>query len=202
MSEYRKVLPLPRPVDVEAALEDAARILGELREDGALIGGVALAVFGIERFTKDVDLAVSVSTNGKLEPRVKDRDLQPLRIGGISIRAAAGVRVDFIDHRFEYRALYEEAIAAAKASGLEIQAGAVTIPVVPMVYLLAMKLGASRPLDERDVLALVAKPELDYPAAREIVRKHLGTYAARQLDRFARQAGRADAPKDYSNEPS
>jgi hypothetical protein len=109
------------------------------------------------------------------------------------------VRVDLIDRRFEYRALFEEAIAAAVSEGLRATVGAHRVPVVPLSYLVALKLAADRPQDEADLLALLPREDLDYRKARDVVYRHLGHFAARRLDRVARAAGRGDAPTDYEN---
>lgn len=47
----------------------------------------------------------------------------PLRIGGVSICTPSGVRADFINHRFLYRALFEELIEAAKREGPLMRVG-------------------------------------------------------------------------------
>lgn len=137
---------VPKPVDVQQALAEAMETLTPLGADLALIGGVALAVHGIERFTKDVDLATTTTLCAAAEAALgPDTDPLPLRLGGISFRSRSGVRVDLIDRR-----------------------------------------------------ALLAKPDLDYRRARDIVHRHVGPYAARRLDKLARAAHRTDAPDDYA----
>ncbi len=190
------VVPLPEPIDAEGALAEAlARLAGV--EDLALIGGVTLAIHGWPRFTKGVDLAATVAATAEAERRYMGDETVPLRIGGLSVATRAGVRVDLIDRRFEYRALFEEAIAAARAEGPRTRAGAHEVAVVPKVYLAALKLLADRPQDEVDLGVLLADPTLDYRVARAIVARQLGAYAARRFDRLARAARRADAPDDY-----
>lgn len=193
----REVLRLPKPVDVQQALVEAMARLRPLGDDFALIGGVALAVHGIERYTKDVDLATTVAQTAAAERSLTDLDLRPLKLGGVSLLTGSGVRVDLIDRRFEYRGLFEEAIREAKESGLVAQSGAVELPVVALPHLVAMKLIADRPQDEADLHALLGKPQLDYRRARAIVLAHVGPYAARRLDKRARAANRSDAPDDY-----
>ncbi|MCC7384189.1 MAG: hypothetical protein IT384_20260 [Deltaproteobacteria bacterium] len=108
--------------------------------------------------------------------------------------------MDLIDHRFKYRALYEEAIRAAHREGTPVEVGGAKLPVVPLHYLVAMKLIAGRPQDEADLDLLLKRADLDYTKSRGVVEAHAGEYAARALDRFARNAGRADAPRDYADE--
>lgn len=193
------VREIPRPVDVRGALVEILGRLDAVEGPRALIGGVALAIYGIERFTKDADLAVSVAQSGAAEKLLADADPRPLRIGGVSVASSSGVRIDLIDHRFKYRALFEEAIAAAVAEGPTASLGERTIPVVPLVYLIALKLAAGRPRDESDLEAILRQRDLDYRRAREVVAKHLGDFAARYLDRLARAAGRIDTPRDYDD---
>lgn len=190
---------MPRPVDTVGALAEAIRRLAAIEGDKALIGGVALSVYGIVRYTKDVDLAVSVAQSSAAEALFADADPQPLRIGGVSILTSSGVRVDLIDRRDRYGALYAEAIEAAHREGKRARAEDVEIPVVPLPYLVAIKMAADRPKDEADLDSMLRLPELDLARTRQIVEKHLGPFAAGRLDRLARAVGRSDAPKDYEN---
>lgn len=63
-----------------------------------------------------------------------------------------------------------------------------------------MKIASPRDQDEADLAFLLRHPELDYPQAREIVRRHLGFIVARYLDRTARQVGRTDASPEYDED--
>lgn len=195
----REPIELPRPADVSGTLAEALARLHPIVGPRALIGGVALAVYGIERYTKDVDLAVTVAQSGAVETQLADADPRPLTIGGVSIATSTGMRVDLTDHRFQYRALYEEAIDVAVKSGPKIRAGDQEICAVTREYLLAMKMAADRPKDELDLAAMLDDPELDYRRARAIVEQHLGPFAARRLDRLGRSAGRTEAPADYAD---
>jgi len=44
---------------------------------------------------------------------------------------------------------------------------------------------------------LLKRPELEFRAARDIVKQHLGDIVARYLDRAARIAGRSDVAQEY-----
>jgi len=198
-SGERDLREVPEPVDVRGALREAIDRLASIEGQRALIGGVALAIHGIERFTKDVDLAVTVQQAGAIEAAGGVADLRPLKIGGVSFATSSGVRVDLIDRRFEYRALFEEAIAVAQREGPSATVGDRRIPVVTLPHLVAMKLAAGRPKDESDLAAILAQSALDYARARQIVKQHLGDFAARYLDRLARTAGRDDMPEDYAD---
>lgn len=195
----KRLLDLPKPVDVQNALVEALDKLEHTVTEYALIGGVALGVHGIERFTKGVDLAVTEAGSAAAARALPDADPTPLKIGGISFAMSKGVRVDLIDRRFEYRALFEEVIREAKKDRLFAKADRHEVPVVPLHYLVALKLAADRPQDEADLQNILRKDELDYPRAREIVHRHIGHFAARRLDRAARALRRKDAPEDYEN---
>jgi hypothetical protein len=163
---------------------------------------VALSIHGIERYTKDIDLALTLSDIGLVEPLLQSFDPRPLRIGGISFLTKAGIRVDLIDRRVSYQALFEEAISSAHQKGIEAKTASYTISVLSLSYLVALKVLADRPQDEADPSKILSRKDLDYTGARDIVFRHVGDYAARRLDRMARIAGRVDAPKDYSAEDS
>jgi hypothetical protein len=196
----RDVRGLPRPQNIQAMFEDALELFERVvPERPVLIGGVALAVHGVERYTKDIDFAVTEAQSAAIERAFPDRDPRPLRVGGVSVASRSGGRIDFIDRRFEYRALFEEAISAAQREGVIARAGEREAAVVPLPYLIAMKMAGDRPRDEADLAALLERADLDYRRAREVVHRHLGHFAARRLDRMARQALRADAPPDYEN---
>lgn len=197
MSEPRAEGELPRPIDVSAALLEALDLLSPLAVSPVLISGVALAFYGVERFTKDVDLAVRQHESAALAPLLANHDPRPLRIGGLSVATASGVRVDLIDRRVDYEALFVEAIEVARRRGPLARVGDKKVPVMPLSYLIALKLLAGRPNDELDVRALLRVPQLDYAEVRAIVKKHLGAFARDYLDRFARAEGVEGAPAAY-----
>jgi hypothetical protein len=196
-----KITKLPRPRDLGAASAQAQRLFGGVPGGLVLIGGVALQAFGHERATKDVDFAVTRAGAAEAERLAREQGMEvtPLRIGGVSI-ALGSVSVDLVDRRFEVEPLFLEAMEAARTAGtrVEVEDG-LEVPVVPLEYLVALKVVPMRPQDEADLAYLLAEPRLDYPMAREIVRRNLGGVVARFLDRLARLAGRADVRPDYDS---
>jgi hypothetical protein len=201
-TDEQATLVLPKPVDVLAALEEALDILSTEQLLPVLIGGIALSAYGIERYTKDVDLALSSVEIAKAHPLVQLKDVRPLRIGGLSFLTDVGVRVDLLDRHVDYGSLFQAAIEQARKSGPFTKVGKHKLAVVPIQFLMAMKLIADRPQDEADLNKLLQRKELDYPTARDIVYQYLGAFAAQRLDRLARIAGCKDAPPDYSPEDS
>jgi len=170
---------------------------------GALIGGAAVQAYGHDRATKDVDFAVSRTTAAAIERTLRDNkaESKPLKIGGLSLMTAEGA-IDFIDRRHGPYALFEEAVGAAVTAATYVQADGVRVPVVPLEYLVALKMVGVRTQDEADLDFLLRRPELDYREARDVVTRHLGEVVARYLDRAARLAGRVDAPRDYEDDAS
>jgi hypothetical protein len=173
-------------------------LLRSLGGSFALIGGAALQAYGLERYTKDVDFAVSEEQAARAALEWKG-ETRPLRIGGVSLKTEDSA-IDLVDRRVELRALFEEAIEATVRGGFVIRAGTEEVPVVPIEYLAAMKMASPRGQDEVDLEFLLKQPDLDYGLAREIVRRHLGFVVARLLDRMARRVGRTDARRDYEDD--
>lgn len=192
---------LPSPIDLTAAIDEVVARYGDLVEDLVLIGGAALQAYGIVRATRDVDFAVTREGSAAIEraARAAGHAVSPLRIGGVSV-TVGGLSADFVDRRVEVEPLFLEAIAAARRSGFTVEVGPRAVLVVPLEYLVALKMVGVRPQDEADVARMLAIDALDYGEARAIVERHLGGVAARYLDRAARQAGRRDAPRAYDDE--
>jgi hypothetical protein len=201
-SDPIEVRPFPKPIDAAGALTEALARLQPLGINTVLIGGVALAVYGIERYTKDVDLAITMKDLARVAPLLSHQDPRPLRIGGLSFLTSLGVRVDLIDRRVSYQALFEELISVANQRGLLTRLGDQEVRVAPLAYLVALKMIADRPQDELDLQRILLLQELDYALTRDIIQRHLGPYAAERLDKLARAAGRKEPPKEYSPEDS
>lgn len=138
----------------------------------AVIGGLAMQLYGSPRFTRDLDL---VSDGIPREPG----DLRPLRrlsFGGTAFASPSGIEIDWIAREDAYRALYEESLEQARArrDGL---------PVVQVEHLATMKFATLRPKDYEDLMFLLGKPGLvDIEQARTIVFRTLGGQFA--LDQF------------------
>ena len=163
-----------------AAIEDAIAEVAELaRESGvevALIGGVAMELLGSDRMTSDVDFACS----GLLE-HVQIRG--SLSFGGVAVLTSRGHPVDLVVRNDAYAGLYEEALESAVLEpGLPVK-------VVLPRYLAAMKMAAGRDKDESDLKTLIRLGVVTFDDMVDVVRRHLGEYAVRELrgvfDEFA-----------------
>lgn len=157
------------PRDIDEVLAEVAAIALRENIDVAVVGGVAMSVYGSDRLTKDVDVA---SVDEYL-PGLKE--VKRLSFGGMVARTPRGRVVDLIVRDDEYRDLYNAAVDSARDEGLPLK-------VVSPEYLLALKMAAARDKDELDVKFLLSAGVVDLRVARLVVRDHLGEYAARVLD--------------------
>ena len=74
------------------------------------------------------------------------------------------------------------------------------VPVVPLDYLITMKMVSGSRKDTQDVeYMLMEVADEDYPAIREVVDRYLGIAAVERLDDLARSAGIASAGRRYKN---
>lgn len=146
-----------------------------------------------QQFTKDVDFAVPHGHVDALVREARGRGFRvtELSIGGAGIKAP-GVMVDFIDRHPELSALFAEAVRAARERPRRRWLAFLgrRVPVVPMNYLIAMKLVTFDPKDDRDVVEMLMRlGDRGYTPLRRLVRKHLGLVGAERLDAFARRVG-------------
>lgn len=196
--------PAPRlePFDPEPSLAAAQDALDALGAPYALIGGLALDAWGIPRATKGAAVAVPVGVAERAAETLRGDTLEarPLLIGGVGLRdPARRLRLDLIDRRFHFAALFAEAIDEARRSGRQVEVGARRLPLVSREHLLAMKMVSGEPKDDADVRRLLQVDELDYKVARAAVARHLGPASASRLDALAREAGRPEVgrPRVY-----
>jgi hypothetical protein len=150
------------------ALGATAAALAELHRPFALVGGLAVSIRCEPRFTRDIDLAVSVRDDAEAELLVADlaargftlqlslEHAQLGRLAAVRLRppgeAAEGVIVDLL---FASSGIESDICAAAEV--VEIAEG-MAVPVATAGHLLVMKLLArsgERPQDDIDRHALM-----------------------------------------------
>jgi hypothetical protein len=187
------------PFDPEPAARLAKELLDTVNAPYAVIGRIAVWAYlppEAQEFTKDIDIAVPLESTTEIEQQLKQRNLacRPLTIGGIGT-AEKDIHLDFIDRRQYHQALFRKAIEATQQQGHTVNFGSVTLPLIPIEYLIALKMVSGEPKDDGDVKKLLAHAELDYKRSREIVMKYLGPATADRLDVFAREAGRPEVSK-------
>lgn len=175
-SEYEKIVSRKKPLHKFLRADDISNAIDEISSkakaekiDIALIGGVAMQLYGSDRLTMDVDIVAS-----KLpESFGKGKTLS---IGGASFKTKSGCPVDVVVRSDRYSKLYEKARRTARPeSGLPIK-------VVRAEYMVALKMAAHRPKDNLDLHALLSSGMVDIPLAKLIVCQHLGHYAQDDLD--------------------
>ena len=169
MTNYQKRFLDPKQ------LESAAAEVGALaKQEGvrvALIGGFALQHYGSDRLTGDIDFAAASILNGLPGG-------PPLSFGGVQTTSPSGVPVDLVVREDDYRGLYEEALEKA------VQVEGLPVLLVLPEYLAAMKMAAARDRDLLDLEFLLRARAVDAAKARHIIYRHLGPYAAQELDRL------------------
>jgi hypothetical protein len=185
--------------DPEPAAKLAKELLESIKAPFAVIGRIAVWAYlppEAQEFTKDIDLAVPLECIASIEEQLKKRNIayRPLVIGGIGTTDKE-IHIDFIDRRQYHQQLFREAIDETQKQGNSINIGAVVMPLVPVEFLIALKMVSGEPKDDRDVKRLLEHAELDYKKSRDIVMKHLGPATADRLDVFAREIGRPEVPK-------
>lgn len=169
-------------------------------EKYALIGGVAMWVHveddTVHQFTKDIDIAVPYRKIESIEKVVKESNLNylHLNIGGIGIREDE-IYIDFIDRHIQVEQLFSEALEASTQK-VEID-DEVSLPVVPVEYLIAMKMVSGEPKDDIGVKHLLKNVAIAYEIVKDIVVRHLGVVTGNRLDVFARDVGLLPKLSEY-----
>ena len=162
------------PAEIEAGIDGLHKLANRENVQMALLGGVAMQVYGSDRLTKDVDVVVShpIETKGK-----------PLSFGGVQGTVTKKeIPVDIIWRDDEFEDLYRESLLNTRAvPGFSLR-------VVDPEYLAAMKMAAARAKDETDLLFLLASKKIDLKRTRTIVGRHLGAYAKLAFDQFLAEA--------------
>jgi hypothetical protein len=182
------------PFDPEPSIETALSLLQAAGAAHALAGRLAVWAWVAaddQEFTKDVDFAVPEADMNAVahEARARGYQLLPLAIGGFGIRTE-DKRIDFIDRRVDFGALFAEAVEAARDQELATTTrSGRRLLVTPPEHLVAMKLATGDPHDERDVERLLRQEHFDYAGCRAVVRRHLGPAAANRLDHIGARAG-------------
>lgn len=185
-------------VDLAEAMALAAELAEMLDQPLVVCGALAMAAHGYRRQTSDVDIVLPVvvgaSSGDAVEEAAKELGLEVRArhsFGGFDLRAK-GVRIDVLTLDRAIDSLVSDAIAAAVEEDVTVDIFGQEAYVVPLGYLIAMKLVAQRKKDLGDVVELI-KVQMDdgdwatssYEVA-QIVRQQLGD--TRVLEELARDA--------------
>lgn len=150
----------------EAELLAAARTaIVTLKTRSAIVGGLAMMLYGSDRLTRDVDLVTS-----RL-PAVRGRHFD---FGGVRM-CVGTVPVDVIVRTDHYAKLYRAALRHAQIVR--------DLPVVTPAYLAAMKMAAARAKDAEDLKVLIrGESPSGLEEIRKVVKTTLGLFALDELN--------------------
>lgn len=165
--------PSKGPSVVKAMLESARWIRGR-GADFALAGGLAVRTYGHLRETIDVDWIVWSGQEEVLCDALAARpvgSVKSLTFGGARAVKGFGAPVDFISRDDRWTKLYDDALEAAKKAD-PINVKDALIHVVPLEYLVAMKMATERTKDKADVVALLRLAPVDRAKLARILTKH------------------------------
>jgi hypothetical protein len=163
---------------VEQELRRAVADLNALKLRWALIGGLAISVRSVPRFTKDLDFAVAVANDSEAEDvvhRLRGRGYQPVEVLEQSyVERLSGVRLErggsdvIVDLLFASSGIENELVASATPLQVLPRLSA---PVATAGHLIALKTLAGRNQDLTDLAALIPSASAeDLETAREAVR--------------------------------
>jgi len=131
-------------------------------------GAVATRAYMPERVTLDLDVVVLANDASEIRSRLNEAGYKldaPLAIGGSRWVSPQGTQVDIIEGREPW---WPEAFAEAR-NNLDLQG----LPVLPLPYLVLMKLQASRVQDVADVTRMPGQASDEaLEAARAVVARH------------------------------
>lgn len=185
---------------IERALIAVKNDLSAAGKRFAVIGGIAVSVRSEVRFTRDIDLAVSVTDDGEAEALVytlQNRGYRTVasveqeankRLATIRLISPEGVKVDLM---FANTGIEAEIIERAEEVTLEGVGG---FPIAETEELLAMKILSMvdiRPQDQLDVrLLILYNPGLDLNRVRDNLRMitERGFHRRQDLERKLRAA--------------
>jgi hypothetical protein len=160
-----------RPEQIDSAIEELAALAKDQDVDIALAGGVAMQLYGSDRFTRDVDIVVGQELEGLKETEI-------LMFGGFAAYTTEKIPVDVILRNDAYAPLYQVALEVPR------RFRGVPLPVVGLEYLAAMKFAAHRGKDLDDLAFLVLHTPLNMKRTLQIVEEYLGHYAIQELNHF------------------
>ncbi len=132
--------------------------LDEANIDYALVGALALAVWGVPRATKDIDLLVRPEAldDARAVARVRGFTLeaQPMRFSdGMELRRLTKVESDGAYLTLDL-ILVDENLRSAWESRMALEFGERKLRVISRDALIAMKAAANRPQDLADIASL------------------------------------------------
>ncbi|MDI6813242.1 MAG: hypothetical protein QMC95_14130 [Desulfitobacteriaceae bacterium] len=157
------------------SLQDWAILIDKLRPLGyAVAGGLAVGVYSPERATQDLDLVMVARS--QMEERLHElgyTQVNKLTIGGSTWRLPDGREIDVID--ISDRPWAEKALQEALTTTFH------GFPILPLPYLVLMKLEASRIQDIADIGKMLKYADSDL---RQHVRSFVTSYKPQDLEDY------------------
>ncbi|MDW8317185.1 MAG: hypothetical protein RMN53_04950 [Anaerolineae bacterium] len=134
----------------------------------AVVGAVATRLYMPERMTQDLDIAIAAAEAARVRQLLADAGFEhvgELSIGGSSWRAPDGQRVGVIEGTEPW---WPKALAEAQTNR-----DADGLPILPLPYLVLMKMTASRPVDLGDLARMLGQADDEaLRRVREFFRAH------------------------------
>jgi len=160
---------------LDRVANEMTRLARRQKVKAAVVGGLAMQIYGSDRLTMDVDFIADRLVEGLAE-RGK------IAFGGAKLVSPDGAPVDWIVRNDAYGSLYAEALGKAE----KVQGQGYLVVTLP--YLAAMKMAARRPKDNLDLEEILLSGALAAKPARAIILRHLGEYAAEEFDDLVHHA--------------
>ena len=189
------------PTDLTGAAMHAAALVHAVDAPLVLCGALAMAAWGYQRETHDVDIVVPVvigaASGDKIEAAAKQLGLDVRArhsFGGLDLRFG-NIRIDVLTLDRDIPALIPEAVAEAVASNRRVMVFGQKAYVISLGHLITMKLLAERAKDKGDVVELI-KMRIDdlrwlsddRAQVVATVQRHLGWYSVRTVDTLEQTA--------------
>lgn len=122
----------------------------------AVVGAVATRLYMPERLTRDLDIAIWAGDSAVVHRKLAAAgfvNLGDLSIGGATWETPNGQLIDIIEGRESW---WPQALAEAQTNR-----DAVGLPILPLSYLIYMKMQASRPQDLGDLARMLGQADDD-----------------------------------------
>ncbi|MBF0103394.1 MAG: nucleotidyltransferase [Desulfobacterales bacterium] len=197
--------------DPEKSGKIAHQILSESQIKGILIGRLAIWSWlnddaGSQAYTKDMDIAISKKDFSAILAYLEGKPykIRELPIGGVNVVGGEeGVSIDFIHRGSEewgdLSRLYEAAIEKGLKADNSVDIGEVRFPVVPVEFLIVMKIATMERKDEDDAKRLLENIQrIDIDELRSMVKYFLGPLINAKLENMLREIGHPKAKKKYN----
>lgn len=186
--------------DLTDAARAASRLTTALGQPLVVAGALAMAVHGYRRETGDVDIVIPVVIGKPSGDQVEDvaREMGMVvrakhGFGGLDLRDGE-TRIDVLTLDRDFPDLVPNAVAEAVQSDRRVTIFGQDALAVSLGHLVTMKLVAERRKDIGDIVELI-KSQMDsgiwtgnLGQVFDVVRNHLGTSGADELDKLIRSA--------------